>query len=218
VNPVTGKPYEPQFVPVADFGRVMAEFWADGPDSETPPGHWNVLANQVSDSPAAPRRLFGKGAPLDALSWDVHTYVALNGAEHDAAIAAWGMKRKVVTSRPISLIRWMGARGQSSDPSGPSYSPDGLPLIPGLIEIITKESSAPEQRHEALARYVGQIAVRGWRGEPADRKTEFSGVAWTRAVDWVPYQRRTFVTPAFPGYISGHSTRQRRRRRETRGL
>jgi hypothetical protein len=205
-NPVTGKPYEPQIVPVADFGRVMAEFWADGPDSETPPGHWNVLANQVSDAPDPPRRLFGKGPALDPLSWDVHVYVALNGAGHDAAIAAWGMKRKVVTSRPISLIRWMAARGQSSDPSGPSYSPDGLPLIPGLIEVITSESSAPGERHAALARYVGQIAVRGWRGEPGDRKNEVAGVAWSRAVDWVPYQRRTFVTPAFPGYISGHST------------
>jgi hypothetical protein len=27
-----------------------------------------------------------------------------------------------------------------------------------------------------------------------------------RAKDWIPYQRRTFVTPAFPGFISGHST------------
>jgi hypothetical protein len=27
-----------------------------------------------------------------------------------------------------------------------------------------------------------------------------------RAVDWMPYQLRTFVTPAFPAFISGHST------------
>ena len=27
-----------------------------------------------------------------------------------------------------------------------------------------------------------------------------------RGVDWIPYQRRTFVTPAFPGLVSGHST------------
>lgn len=27
-----------------------------------------------------------------------------------------------------------------------------------------------------------------------------------RARDWFPYQRRTFVTPAFPGFVSGHST------------
>ena len=45
VNPVTGQPYAPQIVPQADFGRVLAEFWADGPHSETPPGHWNVIAN-----------------------------------------------------------------------------------------------------------------------------------------------------------------------------
>jgi hypothetical protein len=33
-----------------------------------------------------------------------------------------------------------------------------------------------------------------------------SGVGWIRAADWVPYQRPTFVTPAFAGYVSGHST------------
>ena len=29
---------------------------------------------------------------------------------------------------------------------------------------------------------------------------------WEHADTWVTYQRKTFVTPAFPGYISGHST------------
>jgi hypothetical protein len=206
VNPVTGKPYAPQVVLRGDFARVMAEFWADGPKSETPPGHWNVLANYVSDSPDFPRRLFGQGAALDPLSWDVHVYLALNGAVHDAAISAWGTKRRTVSSRPICLIRWMGEKGQSSDPKAPSYDPDGLTLAPGVVEVITKESSAPGQRHERLASYVGQIAVRGWRGEPGDRTQQASGVAWIRAVDWIPYQRRTFVTPAFPAFISGHST------------
>jgi len=59
-NPVTGQPYPPDR-PSCGLRRVMAEFWADGPNSETPPGHWNVLANYVSDSPGFPRRLFGKG-------------------------------------------------------------------------------------------------------------------------------------------------------------
>ena len=36
-NPVTGQPYAPQRVLLGDFGRVMAEYWADGPRSETPP-------------------------------------------------------------------------------------------------------------------------------------------------------------------------------------
>jgi hypothetical protein len=205
-NPVTGQPYTPQVVRRGDFSRVMAEFWADGPKSETPPGHWNVLANTVADAPGLERRLFGKGEPLDPLAWDVHVYLALNGAEHDAAIAAWDIKRRYATVRPISLIRWMGGKGQSSDPKGPSYDPDGLPLVPGLVEVITKESSAPGERHAALAPFVGQIAVRDWLGEPGDRATQTSGVGWVRAVEWITYQRRTFVTPAFPGFISGHST------------
>src|SRR5439155_14447610 len=38
MNPLTGLPYAPQVVKRGDFGRVLAEFWADGPNSETPPG------------------------------------------------------------------------------------------------------------------------------------------------------------------------------------
>jgi hypothetical protein len=205
-NPVTGEPYAAQVVRRGDFARVMAEFWADGPKSETPPGHWNVLANSVSDTASFERKLFGKGEPLDRLAWDVHVYLALNGAEHDAAIAAWGIKRQTTTGRPLSLVRWMGGRGQSSDPKGPSYDPDGLPLVPGLIEVITKESSAPGERHAHLAFFVGQVAVRNWLGEPGDRVNQVAGVGWVRAVDWITYQRRTFVTPAFPGFVSGHST------------
>ena len=203
VNPVTGKPYEPERVPRGDFSRVLAEFWADGPSSETPPGHWNVIANTVSDSPLMPSRI-GSGA-ASRLSWDVHMYFALNGALHDAAIAAWGLKRKYQSVRPISMIRYLAEHGQSSDPKLPSYDPDGLPLIPGLIELITKESSAPGQRHAALADHVGEIAIRAWRGNPKD-PNQVSGVGWILGERWVPYQKATFVTPAFPGFVSGHST------------
>ena len=44
------------------------------------------------------------------------TYFALNGAVHDAAIAAWGLKGFYDSVRPISMIRYMGGKGQSSDP------------------------------------------------------------------------------------------------------
>lgn len=206
MNPITGQPYAPNVVKLGDFSRVLAEFWADGPKSETPPGHWNVLANSVADSPGFPRQWAGQGAALDPLEWDVRVYLAVNGAVHDAAITAWGIKREFAAIRPISLVRYMGGLGQSSDPSGPAYHKDGLPLVPGVIEVITAESSAPGQRHAHLARYVGQIAVHSWRGEPGDRAAETAGVAWMRAIDWLPYQRRNFVTPAFPGFISGHST------------
>jgi hypothetical protein len=206
VNPVTGAPYPPRVVLQADFGRVLAEFWADGPHSETPPGHWNTIANDVTQHPLMERRWGGEGEVLDPLEWDVRMYLALNGATHDAAIAAWGLKRDFLSARPISLVRYLGGLGQSSDPSLPSYHEDGLRLVPGLVELITEESSAPGERHAHLANYVGQIAVRSWRGEPGDVDLEVGGVAWIRATEWMPYQLRTFVTPAFPGFTSGHST------------
>jgi len=206
VNPLTGEPYEPVLVPRADFFRVLAEFWADGPDSETPPGHWNTLANTVADSPGFERRIGGIGEEVDALEWDVKTYLALNGAVHDAAIAAWGAKGHYDYVRPISMIRWMGGLGQSTDPDLPSYHSDGLPLIEGEVELVTAESAAAGERHEHLADHVGEIAILAWSGNPGDTETELGGVDWIRAVEWVPYQLSTFVTPSFAAYVSGHST------------
>jgi hypothetical protein len=205
-NPVTGEPYESRTTLAADFYRVLAEYWADGPTSETPPGHWNLIANSVADTPGFERRVGGVGPEVDPLEWDVKTYFALNGAAHDAAIAAWGIKAHYDSVRPISMIRYMGGLGQSTDPAGPSYDPDGLPLEADLVEVITAESSAPGQRHHDLVDHVGEVAVRAWRGSPDDPDTETSGVGWILAVDWVPYQRPTFVTPSFAGYVSGHST------------
>ena len=205
-NPITGEPYTPVLVPRADFGRALAEFWADGPDSETPPGHWNTLANAVADHPGFERRIGGEGDLVDSLEWDVSMYLALNGAVHDAAVAAWGSKGYYDYTRPISMIRWMGGLGQSSDPTLPSYHPDGLPLVEGAVELITEASAAPGERHAHLADHLGEVAVWAWAGNPADPQTDIGGVDWIRAVEWVPYQRPTFVTPAFAGYVSGHST------------
>ncbi len=215
-NPITGMPYAANVVPLGDFGRVLAEFWADGPRSETPPGHWNTLANYVADHPMHRRCLGGSpdyatcvagtSAEMDALEWDVKVYLAVNGAVHDAAIVAWGIKRQTLCSRPITMVRHMSARGQSSDMGMPSFHPEGMPLVPGLIELITDESSQPGQRHDHLAQFVGEIAILGWRGEPSDRNRQVGGIGWLRGRDWITYQRRNFVTPAFPGFTSGHST------------
>lgn len=206
VNPVTGEPYAPNVVLRADYARVLAEFWADGPASETPPGHWNTLANYVADHPSVDKRIGGGGPRVDDLEWDVKVYLALNGALHDAAVAAWGVKGYYDYSRPISHIRYMGGLGQSSDADGPAYHPDGLPLVPGLIEVVTEESSAPGERHAHLAGHDGEMAVLSWLGAPEDPETQYGGVGWILAEMWMPYQRETFVTPPFAGYVSGHST------------
>lgn len=218
LNPATGAPYARDKVRAADFYRVAAEFWADGPRSETPPGHWNVIANDVSDTIATGEwstpadagngqfLIAGHGKPVDRLEWDVKLYLGLNAAVHNAAIVAWGLKGKYDSIRPISLIRYMGGLGQSSDPSGTAYNRNGLPLVPGLIELITPASAAPGARHHALAASVGRIAIRAWGGTPDDPATQVGGVHWMLATAWVPYQLPTFVTPSFPAYASGHST------------
>jgi hypothetical protein len=205
-NPATGQPYAPDMVNQGDYGRALTEFWADGPKSETPPGHWNVMANTVSDELSPNLRIGGTGPVVDRLEWDVKLYLALNGANHDSAIAAWGLKGFYDSVRPISMIRYLGGLGQSSDPALASYNREGLPLVPDLVELITKQTTAPGQRHAALAGHEGQIAIRAWSGNPKDPKTETGGVAWIFATEWVPYQVPTFVTPSFPAYASGHST------------
>jgi hypothetical protein len=176
VNPATGKPYARNVVLRGDYARALAEYWADGPRSETPPGHWNSVANEVSDSPGFQRRIGGRGAEVERLEWDVKLYLALNGAVHDAAVAAWGLKGHYDSARPISMIRYLAGNGL-------------LPTMPDLVE-----------------RRRGETFVRAWAGFPKDPATQASGVRWIRAVDWVPYQLPTFVTPAFAGYVSGHST------------
>jgi len=205
-NPFTMQAYPPNEVLHADLGRVLAEFWADGPDSETPPGHWNKLANDVVDHPEFEARFTGNGAMIDPLQWDVFMYFALNGALHDAAVVAWGCKRVYDYIRPISSIRYLCALGQSSDPAGPAYHAGGIPLEDGLVEVITAQSAAAGERHAHLSEHIGEIAIYAWRGEAAGLQSGVAGVGWILGEAWMPYQNATFVNPAFAGYVSGHST------------
>ena len=204
LNPHTGQPYEEQWVPRGDYTRVLAEFWADGPETETPPGHWFTILNYVSDHPLFKKRFKGEGPILDDLEWDVKAYFALGGAVHDAAVSAWGIKGWYDYVRPISAIRWMADRGQSSDPGRPRHNPAGLPLIDGYIELVQVGDPLAGENWE----HVGKIKLRAWRGPTyiADPATDLAGVGWILAENWWPYQQPTFVTPPFAGYISGHST------------
>lgn len=207
LNPVTGLPYTPQPIKRGDYTRVVSQFWADGPRSETPPGHWFVLFNNVSDHPLTVKQMEGTGPVLSDLEWDVKGYFMLGGAMHDAAIAAWGVKGWYDSPRPISMIRKMADYGQCSDSLAPHYHPGGLPLIPGYIELIGSGDSLAGSFDE----HLNKIKLFTWRGFNyiTDSSTDVSGVGWIRAEDWMPYQRKTFVTPPFAGYVSGHSTYSR---------
>jgi Na+-translocating ferredoxin:NAD+ oxidoreductase RnfD subunit len=148
----------------------------------TSPAGWNEAAT----ADAASRSGSTAGTRL---ARDVRLYFALNGALHDAAIAAWHTKREYQAVRPISMVRSLAFAGQSSDPHAASYSPDGLPLVPGLVELVTRASSG---RHAALAGHVGEVAVRTDRG-------------WVLGTRWTPRGVDGSVTPPYPGWPSDES-------------
>jgi hypothetical protein len=90
-----------------DRKKAIALYWADGPNTETPPGHWNLFAQYVS------RR---DGHTLDE---DVKLFFALGNALLDASIAVWDCKRAYDYARPISAIRYLFAGQQIDAWAGP---------------------------------------------------------------------------------------------------
>jgi hypothetical protein len=82
-----------QSATLTDLSKVRAEYWADGPASETPPGHWLLFG-------AAAAR--ARGYNLDQ---SVKLTFALANAELDASIAAWNAKRRWDYVRPITAVR-----------------------------------------------------------------------------------------------------------------
>lgn len=204
VNPVTGLPYQPQIVRRGDYTRVLAEFWADGLDSETPPGHWYEIYNVVRSHPVYVNQWKGVGPILSEIEYDVKAYLSLGGAMHDAAISAWSIKGWFDTPRPVSMIRYMAGKGQSTDNLLPNFHPAGLPLIPGHIELVSSGDPLAGSLNENL----GKLKLFTWKGPSyiTDPNTDIAGVDWILAENWWPYQRPTFVTPPFAGYVSGHST------------
>ena len=82
---------------LSDRDKVVAEYWADGPASETPPGHWCLHAQFVS------RR------DHHTLDQDVKMFFALTNALFDASISCWDTKRAYDSVRPITAIRTLYA-------------------------------------------------------------------------------------------------------------
>ncbi|HEY4278962.1 MAG TPA: ASPIC/UnbV domain-containing protein, partial [Conexibacter sp.] len=125
-----GPPIDPGASPLQDpssaaYKRaavaVLRETSADGAAPRAwSPLTWNSLA--------------AHGATGD-LAKDIRLYLGVDGALNDAAVAAWGAKRLYQPPRPISMIRYLAFQGQSSDRKQPHYSADGLPLVPGLVEL-----------------------------------------------------------------------------------
>jgi Domain of unknown function (DUF6851)/VCPO second helical-bundle domain len=89
---------------LTDEQKMIAEYWADGPHSELPPGHWNLFAQFVSDRDH-------RGDQKHGLERDVKLFFALTNAVSDAGCCAWDNKRAFNSVRPITAIRAL-FRGQ----------------------------------------------------------------------------------------------------------
>jgi hypothetical protein len=126
---------------LTDEQKLIVEYWADGPDSELPPGHWGLFAQFVSQR------------DHHTIDKDVKMFFAMHNASFDAGIVAWHLKRKYDGVRPITAVRNL-RNGQ-------------------------------------------QIFAWGGPGQP---NQTIAGEKWT------PYNPGSNLSPAFPGYISGHST------------
>ena len=101
---------------LTDRQKVISEYWADGPSSELPPGHWNLFAQYVSRRDHHGHGRHGIGA-------DVKMFFALNNAMFDAGIVAWDNKRVYDSVRPITAIRYLFNGQQVRAWGGPYQGP-----------------------------------------------------------------------------------------------
>ena len=118
---------------LSDEQKMIAEYWADGPHSELPPGHWNLFAQFVS-------RRDHHGAHRHGVDADVALFFALTNAILDASICCWDNKRAFDSARPITAIRY-AFTGQQVRAWGGPYR--GTRLLDGSEWLPYQASSFP---------------------------------------------------------------------------
>lgn len=140
---------------LTDRQKMISEYWADGPASELPPGHWNLLAQAIS------------ARDRHSLDDDVKLYFALGNALFDASIAVWDCKRFYDYVRPVTAIRFLFAGQTIGAWAGPFLGMrpiDGkgwLPyqlgtfLTPPFAEYVSGHSTFSAAAAEILKRFTG---------------------------------------------------------------
>src|SRR5579862_1438109 len=106
---------------LTDEQKIIAEYWANGPHSELPPGHWDLFAQYVS------------ARDHHTLDDDVKMFFALTNAIFDAGIAAWDAKRVFDSVRPVTAIPYLFHGQQIQRWGGPgqgTVTTDGSHWIP----------------------------------------------------------------------------------------
>lgn len=142
---------------LGDREKVMAEYWADGPNTETPPGHWNVLAEQVS---------LRDGHDLDQ---DAKLFFILGNALLDTSIATWDAKRYTDSIRPITVIRFMFGNAKIRAWAGPGLGTQVIDCkdfrsylpTPPFSGYISGHSAFSAAAAEVLKRFTGSDSFEG---------------------------------------------------------
>lgn len=103
---------------LTDAEKATAEYFADGPSSEFPPGHWCLFAQIVS-------RRDGM-----SLGENARMFFALGNALLDASISAWDAKRFYDSVRPVTAIHFLyrvGILGEIVAWGGPCAGTQTIP-------------------------------------------------------------------------------------------
>lgn len=136
-------------------GKVIAEFWADGPRTESPPGHWNQIAQDI-----ALREAHG-------IDEDAKLFFALNAAVFDAGVATWEAKYHYEYIRPQSAIRdlyfgqtieaWAGPDQGTQEMLGQDWQPyqNVTFVTPPFPEFVSGHSSFSMAAAMTIASFVG---------------------------------------------------------------
>lgn len=118
----------------------IALFWADGAGTATPPGHWIVIAMDIS---AREHLNISQNARLLAL---------LSMSVCDAAIACWDMKYEYNLWRPITAIRKADTDGNDDTIQDPAWTP--LIATPPFPSYTSGHSTFSGASSQALARLL----------------------------------------------------------------
>jgi ferredoxin len=136
---------------LGDLEKTIAYYWADGPGSELPPGHWAMIAAAASRA---------AGTSLDG---NVKLFFALGNGLLDASIATWKAKRVQDTVRPITYIRWLYAGKKVKGWAGPGkgiITEDGSAWIPYQEPgIVTPPFAEYTSGHSAFSGASSQVFV-----------------------------------------------------------
>lgn len=143
---------------LGDEEKTIAEYWADGPNSELPPGHWCLFGQFVS-------RRDGNG-----LDTDVKLFFALSNALMDAGIAVWDAKRFWDSVRPITAVHYLFGGQQARAWAGPyqgtrTINAEGWQpyqaktvVTPPFPEYVSGHSAFSAAGAEVLRRFTGSDA------------------------------------------------------------